>query len=434
MDSEYKRLMSPSISLLVLAAMTPARHTVYIEDENAGKINFADNPDLVGINVNVDTSSRAYHIAARYRERGVPVVLGGIHASADPAEALHHADAVCIGQAENLWREILQDAEDRCLKRTYSSDKAADPTKTPAPRWDLLDRSKYLYTNVICASRGCPFKCEFCYNSCDYMHKGFQNRPIKNILDEVAALGTRHVMFIDDNFIGNVDWTRKFVRAIKPLNLTWHAAVSTNIGQHLDLLDEMSESGCKSLFIGFESVNKNSIFSVHKYQNHTDKYEQIIREIHVRNIMVNASMVFGFDHDYPEVFDDTLNWLIKNKIETMTAHILTPYPGTRLYERLCAERRVYDHNRTHYNTSHVVFVPKNMTREQLLNGYLWIYRKFYSFGSILKRMPEYPQIRLPYLLFNLCYRKFGWVTSKVARLGLMNIAGRLARRLAYGIE
>lgn len=434
MDSEYKRVLSPSISLLVLAGLTPSEHEVAIDDENIGSLTLDDHPDLVGISVNVDTSKGAYKIASLYRNRGIPVILGGIHASAAPEEALRHADAVCIGEAENVWEQIINDTRHNRLEKRYYSEKPADLATTPIPKWELLNTSDYLYTNIVCASRGCPFNCEFCYNSCTYVHNRFRNRPVEQVVSEISLLKTKHVMFVDDNFIGNLGWTRRFVNAIKPLNLTWHAAVSANIGSHPDLLDEMQASGCQSLFIGIESINEKSIKSAFKYQNNIRNYEELINNLHDRGIMLNASMAFGFDEDHPDVFDRTLKWLVTNKVETMTGHILTPYPGTRFYKKLKKEGRIIDKDCSHYNTSHVVFEPKNMTKEELYKGYLRIYRRFYSIGNIIKRIPKHPRSRIPYLLFNLGYRKFGKLTSQLARFGLMNSIGKLARRLSYGIQ
>ena len=420
--------------MLVLAALTPSQHSVHIEDENVGKICLDDKPDLVGITVNVDTSKRAYDICSQYRKKNIPVVLGGIHASARPEEASAHADSVCVGEAEELWATILSDAANRRLNKIYLNKRPVDITKSPIPRRELLDCSNYLYTNIISTSRGCPFKCEFCYNSCDYMHNKFRNRPIENILKEINGLGTRQVMFIDDNFIGDVTWAREFIKVIRPLGLRWHAAVSTNIGLHVDLFDKMKDSGCKSLFIGFESINKDSIQSVNKHQNRIEHYEKLINDIHSRGIMVNASMVFGFDHDYASVFDDTLNWLVANKIETLTAHILTPYPGTILFKRFDREGRIVDYDWSHYNTSNVVYQPKNMSASELYDGYIRLYNEFYSLKNILRRMPTDRRQRVPYLLFNLGYRKYGKLTSRMARWGFMNSFGKLARRIAYGID
>lgn len=434
MDSEYKRVLSPSLALLVLAGLTPAEHEVVLADENAGPLRLDDQPDLVGIAVNVNTSPRAYELADHYRRRGIPVVLGGIHPGAMPEEAMEHADAICIGEAENVWADILRDAARGQLQQHYRSARPADLARTPFPRWDLLDTSKYLYTCIVCASRGCPFSCEFCYNSCAYVQHGYRTRPVSQVMAEIGRLGTRQVMFIDDNLIGDPEWTGQLLQAMQPLRLIWHAAVSANLVHHPGLMDLMQASGCRSLFIGFESINQDSLRLARKTQNKILQYEQLIAALHTRGIMVNASLAFGFDHDRPDVFDRTLAWLIANKVETMTGHILTPYPGTRLYRRLEQEGRITDRDLSHYDTAHVVFRPRHMSREELLQGYLGIYRRFYSWSGIWRRLPARAPNRLPFLLFNLGYRKFGKFTSRLARLGLMHRIGMLARRLAYGID
>lgn len=433
MDSHYKRILSPSVSLLVLAGLTPGEHRVEIADENTGPLETDDTPDLVGITVTVDTAPRAYAVADHYRGRGIQVVLGGIHASSVPDEALQHADAVCIGEAERVWPEILADAAEYALRPSYYAEAAADMADTPLPRWDLVDRAGYLYTSIICASRGCPFACDFCYNSCAYVHNRHRNRPLENVLQEMRTLGTRHVMFIDDNFVGNRRWVQQFAERIMHEGYTWHAAASTDLVHDEPLVDLLARSGCRSLFIGFESINPESIAGVTKRQNRVPLYEKLIGMLHDRGIMVNASMVYGFDSDDEGVFDRTLEWLTRNRIETVTSHILTPYPGTRLYERLLARNRIIDFDYSHYNTSHVVFKPYLMTPEQLYEGYLRVYDEFYSFWSIAQRLPACHASRVPYLLFNLGYRKFGKVTSWLKYAGLMNWVGRLARRLSYGI-
>jgi len=435
MDSEFKRRMSPSLSLLVVAALTPPEHEVEIEDENTGHIRFDDSPGLVGLTCNVDNSPRAFHIAEQYRKRGVPVVIGGTHASASPEEAGRHADAVCIGEAEGVWEFIVADAEMGRLMKTYKSEGPPNPAMSPPPRWELVDRSRYLYTSIVCASRGCPFSCEFCYNSCGYVHRGWRPKPVDNVLKEIRLACRKQVMFIDDNLIGNPAWTRSLVRALKPLRLTWHAAVSANIGRMPGLLDEMKDSGCESLFIGFETINAGSIIDADKRQNDTRHYERTIKELHEREIMVNASMVFGFDHDTTDVFDRTIDWLVENRVETITGHILTPYPGTALHRKMKAEGRIIETDPAKYNTSNVVFMPKNMSPEELRAGYLRVYDELYSWRNILRRLPKRPRQRMPYLLFNLGYRKFGKITSAIAAgMGLMNRFGGLMSRLSYGIH
>jgi len=434
MDSVYKRLLSPSLSLVTIAALTPKEHIVWIEDENIGKIKLTDNPDLVGITVNVDTSERAFEIAKSYRKRGIKVVFGGIHASANPDLMLQNCDSVVIGEAEEIWSNLLTDFADNQLKNIYKNDKTTDLKNVPLPDWSFVKIDKYLYHNVIVTSRGCPFKCNFCYNSSDYVSNPFRNRPVEDVLKEIENFGTKQILFIDDNFIGNIEWTKQFIQTIKNKGFTWHAAVSANIFYHKYLIREFAQSGCKSLFIGFESINENSILSAGKKQNKVKEYEELIAFLHENGIMVNASMVFGFDHDEPSVFENTLNWLIKNKIETMTAHILTPYPGTVLYKQLLSENRITDFKPDKYNTSNVVFQPQKMTAEELKNGYLWIYREFYSLKNIIKRRPLNKSLRTPYFLFNFGYRKYGRITSFFGKLGLMSKIGQVARKISYGIE
>jgi len=418
----------------MVATLTPKEHEVWIEDENIGKINLNDTPDLVGMTINVDTFERACAIARHYRGKGVAVIFGGIHASANPDAMLAHCDSVVVGEAEEIWQGVLSDVAMRRLKPIYRNTGVTDLKNVPLPDWRFIDRKKYLYHNIIVASRGCPFKCDFCYNSCAYVSSPFRNRPMEEVLKEVERFGSRQILFIDDNFIGNLEWARRFAQVIRGKGYIWHAAASANIVHHEDLIREFAKSGCKSLFIGFESINEASIRSVDKRQNKVKEYEALISTLHEHGIMVNASMVFGFDHDEPSVFSNTLDWLVKNKVETMTAHILTPYPGTVLYKQLLAENRITDFSPTRYNTSNVVFQPKKMTPEELRNGYLWIYKEFYSCKNIIRRRPDNKALRLPYFLFNFGYRKYGRVVSFFGKRRLMSVIGRVARKIAYGVE
>lgn len=434
MDSEFKRRMSPSLTLVTLASLTPKPHRVYIEDENLTNINYTDKPDLVGITVNVDTAYRAFNISEKYRLKGIKVVFGGIHASANPDLMLEHCDAVCIGEAEEIWHKLINDLLNSNLQKTYYHAGNTDLSKVPIVNWNYISRKNYLYNNIIVTSRGCPFRCEFCYNSCDYISNLYRNRPIEHVIAEINNLKTKQIMFIDDNLIGNPQWTTDFLTQITPLKLIWHGAVSTNIIHYPDLISLMQKSGCRSLFIGFESINVDSIKSVKKSQNKIHEYEILIKKLHEKGIMVNASMAFGFDHDTTKTFSETLKWLIKNKVETMTTHILTPYPGTKLYKKLKQENRIIDNDLRRYNTSNVVFRPKNMTPKQLKQGYLKMYADFYSLKNIVKRQPENKKLIAPYYMFNLGYRKYGKLVSSIGKIGLMSKIGKLGRKLAYGID
>ena len=431
MDTKLKTRMSPSLALLTIANLTPKEHEVIIENENVEKIKFDEPVDLVAITVTVDVINRAKEISKEFQSRGVTVIAGGIHITADPESAVDSFDAIIIGMAERTWPKVLKDKENNSLKKTYYDMENIDGSEIVSPKYEIVDDKKYLYTNIISTSRGCPFKCDFCYNSCANSLKIYINRPIDDVIKDINVLKTKHIMFIDDNFIGNPKWTKEFLKKIKPLKLKWNAAVTSNIVDMLDLLDEMKESGCQSLFIGFESINDKSIESVHKVQNSVSRYEKLVDEIHKRGIMINASFVFGLDEDDASIFKSTLQWIVKNKIETVTSHIMTPYPGTKLYASLVKENRITDFNLSNYNTAHVVYKPKNMTQEELYDGYLWIYKEVYSFKNIMKRLPKDKKQWAPYLTFNFFYRKFGKFTELLCNIVSFERIGNISSRISY---
>jgi radical SAM superfamily enzyme YgiQ (UPF0313 family) len=434
MDSLWKVRMSPPLGLLTIGALTPPGHEVTLADENVERCRFNDSPDLVGITVKADTFYRACEIAALYRSRGARVVMGGIHPTVCPDECAPHTDAVVVGEAELLWPRAIADALQGRLQARYVNDGPVDIALAPVPRWELLRPGRYLFTNTLCAGRGCPWRCDFCYNSSPNLDARFRMKPVVNILAEIKSLGIRHVMFIDDNFIGDPKRAWELVSAMRPLRLTWHAAVSADIHRHPALLDAMAESGCRTLFIGFETVNPRNLADCHKGQNRTEAYDCTIAMIHERGMMVNASVVFGFDNDGPEVFDDTVDWLERNHVSTMTAHILTPYPGTRLYRQFEEQGRITDRDLRHYNTSHVVFRPAGMSAEDLAGGYRRAYERFYSWSSIRKRWPVAAGQAVAYLEFNLLYRKFGKFTSILGSAIGMRALAKAAKAFAYPSE
>lgn len=431
MDSDWKIRMSPPLALVTIAALTPDGHRVTLEDENIERLHLDDAPDLVGLTVKADTFHRAGEIAAAYRRRGIRVVMGGIHPTACPDDCAVHADAVVIGEAEPLWAGLVADAAAGRLRPRYQATEPVDPATIPVPRWSLLREKDYLFTNTLYIGRGCPWRCDFCYNSSPNFDARYRIKPVDHIVREIASLGTDHVMFIDDNFIGHPARAREVLHALRPLRLTWHTAVSADIGRHPDLLDLMAGAGCRSLFIGFESVNQSNLLQCHKRQNRIEAYDATIDSIHRRGMMVNASIVFGFDGDGPDVFDATVDWLERNRIETMTAHILTPYPGTALHRQLEAQGRIVDRDLRHYNTSRAVFRPAQMTVEELEAGYRRAYDRFYSFRSIFARRPAAAAQRTAYGEFNLLYRKFGAATCLLGRAFGMRRLARLARAAAY---
>lgn len=423
MDTDIKTHMAPPLGLLTIVNLLRNEHKVTLENENIRPIDYFDGPDLVGISVTVDTLPAAIDIAAEFRRRGIPVVAGGIHISTAPDTIPENAfDVLCIGAAEGTWRQIVQDFAAGTLKKVYRCC-GLTGHDIVSPAYDFVSKGEYLYCNVVHTSRGCPFRCDFCYNSSGghpYVH-----REIEDVLADIRAVGSKHIMFIDDNFAGDPAWTRMLLQAIIPLKIRWNAAVSINAAYDEELLDLMQRSGCQGLFIGFESISAESLRGVHKGQNQIARYEQAIEAIHSRGIMINASFVFGLDGDTPDTFRLTRDWIVRNRIETVTSHIMTPYPGTVLYDRLKQEGRITTDDLSLYNTANVVFQPLHMTADELYEGYLWIYQEVYSFRNILRRMPRHPAQRPAFLMFNLFYRKFGrfsdWLCRRITyrRIGLL---------------
>lgn len=429
MDTNLKNRMAPSLGLLTIANMFEKEHQVIITNENVEPINFEEKADIVGITVTVDVMPRAVEIAGEYHQRGIPVVAGGIHITACPNGDTF--DAVSVGLAEKTWPDIIRDLQNGRLKKVYSCHEKIRGSDIVSPAYHLIDKSKYLYSNVISTSRGCPFQCDFCYNSCGGYKEFYVNRPIEDVIEDIRQINKKHVMFIDDNFIGNPAWTLEFVHAIRPMKLKWNAAVSANIVDMPKLLDEMAASGCESLFIGFESLNEKALANVHKGQNQIKKYERLVEALHSRGIMINASFVFGLDEDDASTFQTTIDWIVEHKIETVTSHILTPYPGTEVYKRFYENGRITDEDLSHYNTAHVVFEPVNMTKEELYEGYLKVYRDVYSFRNIIRRCPKSRKQRVPYFLFNFFYRKYGKFTEKLCELITYERIGRIAEKWSY---
>lgn len=429
MDTGLKLHMAPPLGLLTIVNLVRDEHRVELENENIREIDYSDTPDIVGISVTVDTLPRAIGIARRFREKGCVVIAGGIHVTTAhetiPKDAF---DVLCIGAAEGTWPQILQDYQDHALKPVYRCGKPLTGEQIVSPAYDFLKKGEYLYCNVVHTSRGCPFRCDFCYNSAK--ERQYVNREIEAVLADIEAVHTRHILFIDDNFAGDPEWTKQFLRAIEPMRIKWSAAVSINAAYDEELLDLMKQSGCRSLFIGFESVHPASVRGVHKVQNHVQEYEKAVKAIHDRGIMINGSFVFGLDGDTVETFRTTLDWIIRNKIETVTSHILTPYPGTVLYDRMKAEGRILTEDLALYNTAHVVYRPKGMTEQELYQGYLQIYKEIYSLKNIIRRRPEAKGIRAAYFLFNFLYRKYGRFTDALCRIVTYERVGLLAARLS----
>jgi len=389
MHSIWSRLYFkfPYLSTAVLGALTPPVHEVVIHDENLKAIDYSDAPDLVAITVLTPLAPRAYEIADEYRSRGVKVALGGFHATWRPEEALGHADAVVIGEAEGVWPELLMDAEAGTLKKTYKADGRPAAADLPVPRRELLDGKGYFFTNILQTTRGCPFDCKFCSVTAFYGGT-YRFRPVEEIEKEVQSFtkGAGFVLFVDDNIVGNPAYAKRLFAMLKNYKKKWMSQASTTIIKDPELLKLASESGCYGLFMGFESLTQENLDMMGKKMNAIEKYRDVISKLHDHGIGVHGSFILGYDHDDTTVFDNLLDFTRGVRLDAAFMPVLTPFPGTEIYKQLEAEGRIINRDWSLYDMEHVVFKPKKMTPEQLQEGHDRTNREFYSASNIFSRI------------------------------------------------
>ena len=385
----------PCLGLLKVAALTPADWQIAIVDEKIEPLDMNLAADLVGITAMTTTVQRAYEIADHFRRRGLKVVMGGMHVSCLPDEAQPHCDSLVMGEAEALWPALLRDFELHQLKPVYRhQDGLPSLAGLPPPDWKLYENKKYLPVHFVETTRGCPIDCEFCAVTSAFGGK-YRNRPPEEVLAELRGLtpfdrGTfalkNCVLFVDDNIISNRAYAREFLPRIADLKLNWFGQASVNIASDPEILKLCRQSGCRGLFMGFESLSPETIAAMGKRVNHPDQYFDIVQKIHDHGIGIDGSFVFGFDNDDEGVFDRTLEFVLKAKIEVTYFSILTPYPGTRLHQRLARENRILTQDWSLYDANHVVFQPRTLTADQLLQGYHRVFKEVYSIPSIFKRL------------------------------------------------
>ncbi len=317
------------------------------------------------------------------------MVLGGPHVTLLPDEAQLHADVIFVGEAELTWPQFLRDFETGHFAPRYTSVVPPRLEDAPMARKDLYHRRDYTSGRLF-ATRGCVYGCDFCTLAVTYQRK-VRKRPVASVAAEYASFSGKVIIFWDDNLANDREYAKELFRAIEPCKKWWSSQASIQAGEDEEFLELAARSGCKQLFIGLESISQLSMNEVHKGFNRVESYARIIERIHAHGIAVQAGIVFGFDHDTPAVFDETLDFLETAGVQNATFNILTPYPGTCLYQRLEAERRILTRNWSKYNgREDVVFQPKQMSPETLLEGYRYANRKFYSGGSIYRRLSRSP--------------------------------------------
>lgn len=434
--SERRMVWFPKLSLPVIAAYTPSGWDVKLVDEAVQDIDFDEPCDLVGISIMTCYAPRAYEIATEFQKRGKKVVLGGVHPTYCPEEALRYGDAIVCGEAEDLWPQVVADFEAGSMKRIYRMDQFPSLEHYKSPRVELLSPDAYMTRQCSFTTRGCHFDCEFCSVS-PFNGKTTRRRPVEEVVKELkevkqwihselvermnkgslwdafktvariklAIEDGAIVAFVDDLHNSHRAYCRELWQALKSLNIKWGCQSTMFLGDDQEMVKLAADSGCVSVFVGLESISEDSLDETNKGFNQSRKFEDEIKMFHDHGIMVNPGMVFGFDNDDESVFETAVSFLVKNQVELAYFNVLTPLPGTALYERYNSTGRIFDKDWAKYDGKHVVFYPSRMTPEQLQEGFFWANHQFYSWPSIWHRLAHTKQRLVARFLMNREFRK-----------------------------
>jgi len=400
------------------------------EDEGAGlnkawRGTLADTPDMVVIQAYITNAHRAYAIARYYRALGVRVCLGGLHVTSLPEEADGLCDHLFLGVGDAMWPAFLEDLRNGEPKPLYDSkDYPRTLERLPPLRRDLIDRRLYLVPNSIVVSRGCPHRCAFCYNSGFYNGgRRFYTQAVEDALAEIERLPGKHLYFLDDHLLGDPHFARALFEGMRGMGRVFQGAATLDSILRGDLVERAVDAGLRSIFIGFESVNEASLVQSRKTQNLKSNADAAIKRLDSLGAMINGSFVFGLDGDGPDVFDRTVQWAVDRGITTATFHVATPYPGTAYWDEIAGQGRILHRDWRLYDTRHAVFQPKNMTPQELEDGYWRSYEMFYSWTNIARASLNHERAlsRWKHFGYSAAWRKLGpvWdVAIRAKRLGV----------------
>ena len=397
------------LTLPTLAALIPAELDVELScvDEGIAEVDTEIPADLVGLTVITGSAPRAYELAAAFRRRGVTVVLGGPHVTLAPDDAQPHADAIVVGYAEEEWPRLLRDFAAGRLARRYVQSPALDLAGSPLPDRDVLPRRRYLTSDVFEATRGCVHDCDFCVVPAAWGRKPLQ-KPVAEVVADVRRQGARRAIFVDLNLIADKKYAARLFTALKPLRIQWYGLATTLLGDDEPLLDLAAESGCRGLLMGLESIDPRNLKRSRKGWGHPARYAELVRRLHQRRIALQGCFVFGLDEDGPEVFLDTARFAVEAKIDLPRFAIVTPFPGTALFQRLDAEGRILTRDWQSYDGQHTVFQPARMSPGELERGTEKAWKHAYSVTNVARRLRATAAPLRVALATNLAYRFYAY--------------------------
>jgi len=396
-----RRFQLPSLSLKLVAAATPPEWEIVLADELHEEIPFDAEFDAVGITAMTHQAVRAYQVADRFRLRGVPVIIGGMHATVLPDEALQHADAVVIGEAEPVWAGLLSDLMSGNLAPRYSSVPEGETLVIPWGRRDILAGKTYLTTQTLQASRGCPYDCPFCTVT-PYFGRSFRYRDPEDILAEMRTFDKKLTVILDDNILGDPVRARPILKGMAGLGLRWGGQANLRFAEDPELVRLLADSGCIGIFVGLESVAGAQ--ANHPKAGSRYSHADLIKRVRDAGIVLEASMIFGFDDHDEGVFETTIRYLEACRPSIPTLHVLTPYPGTALYRQFDEEGRLLHKDWQCYDHNQVVFRPRLMTPERLYKGWVEARREVYNWPSIISRVASGKSAYLTNIAYNLLRR------------------------------